>query len=293
MGRLIQLTTSNLLGALNLVLVIVCAYVAARVVHNIRRPNPALAAAPVATRPALARAPQARSFSDYQPILDRNLFKSTLVDKEAVKKDTEVPDVVEESPLQAKLIATVVSGRKAKSSATIEDLTVHDRSIYHVKDTLMNEAEIVRIERERVVVRRGGKYEALSLYDQEGKPGAPGAPASKVPFLSNFGRPGVRPMPSGLNTIANFNAQNQQFRVMPSFQAGRINGFRVFALAPGSKWAQAGLRNGDIVRAINGREISSVQQAYEILGQLKGVAGARIEVERGNQRQTITYGGES
>jgi type II secretion system protein C len=293
MGRLIQLTTSNLLGALNLVLVIVCAYAAARIVHNIRRPDPALVAAPVATRPALARAPQARSFGDYQPILDRNLFKSTLVDKDAAKQDTEVPDVVEESPLQAKLIATVVSGHEAKSSATIEDLTAHDRSIYHVKDTLMNEAEIVRIERERVVVRRGGKYEALSLYDQEGNPAATSMSTSKVPFLSNFGQPTVRPMPGGFNTIANFNAQNQQFRVMPYFQAGRINGFRVFALAPGSKWAQAGLRNGDIVRAINGREISNVQEAYKILTQLEGAAGVRVDVERGHKRQTITYGGES
>jgi general secretion pathway protein C len=293
MGRLIQLTTSNLLGALNLVLVIVCAYVAARIVHNIRRPDPVLVAAPVATRPAVAWVPQARSFSDYQPILDRNLFKSTLVDKDAAKKDSEVPDVVEESPLQAKLIATVVSDHKDKSSATIEDLTAHDRSIYHVKDTLMNEAEIVRIERERVVVRRGGKYEALYLYNQEGKPGTPSAPASMPPFLNNLQQPAVRPMPGGFNTIANFNAQNQQFRVMPYFQAGRINGFRVFALAPGSKWAQAGLRNGDIVRAINGQEISSIQQAYQILGQLKQEAGVRIDVERGNKRETITYGGES
>ncbi len=292
MGRLIQLTTSNLLGALNLVLVILCAYAAARIVHNFRRPNPALVATPAVAMPALAWAPQARSFSDYQPILDRNLFKSTLVDKNAAEKESEVPDVVEESPLQAKLIATVVSGDETGSSATIEDLTAHDRSIYHVKDTLMNEAEIVRIERERVIVRRGGKYEALSLYDQNGSLAATSAPATTVPFLNNFGQP-VRATPKGFNEVANFNAQNQEFRVMPHFEAGRINGFRVFALAPGSAWSKSGLRNGDVVRSINGQEISSVQQAYEILSQLKGTAGLRIDVDRGRRRQTITYGGES
>jgi len=309
MARLFQVTSSNLLGALNLILVIVCAYVAAQVVHNLKRPEAAQAPVASASAPNFQVSSPPRVFAHYQPILDRNLFKANLVEKVEPPPE-EVPEKIEESPLQAKLIATVVSGDEAKSSATIEDQTTRTRDIYHLKGMLMNEAQVVKIARERVIVLRGGVHEALSLY--EDKNAAKGAVPRMIPPFFGL-RPGIQPgitappgglrgfappaqMPPGsssrmgaLNALRRFNASNQDFRVMPHFQSGRIDGLRVIGLATTSKWSQAGLRNGDIVRSINGRPLSGVAQFYQ---SLQGGGRTTIEIERGKERTTVTYQGE-
>ena len=311
MARLFQVTTSNLLWALNLILVIVCAYVAARVVHNLRRPEAVQAPAASASAPNFQVSSPPRVFTHYQPILDRNLFKANLVEKVEPPPE-EVPEKIEESPLQAKLIATVVSGDEAKSSATIEDQTTRTRDIYHLKGMLMDEAQVVKIERERVVVLRGGVHEALSLY--EDKNAAKGAVPGMIPPFGGLGlgiQPGITAPPGGLrgfappgqmpplptnpsrmgelNAVRKFNTSNQDFRVMPHFQSGRIDGLRVIGLATTSKWSQAGLRNGDVVRSINGRPLSGVTQFYQ---SLQGGGRLTIEIERGKERTTITYQGE-
>ena len=305
MARLFQVTTSNLLGALNLILVIVCAYVAARVVHNLRRPDAAQAPAASASAPNFQVSSPPRVFAHYQPILDRNLFKANLVEKVEPPPE-EVPEKIEESPLQAKLIATVVSDDEAKSSATIEDQTTRTRDIYHLKGMLMNEAQVVKIERERVIVLRGGVHEALSLY--EDKNAAKGAVPGMIPPFGGLGQgiqPGITAPPGGLrgfappptnpsrlgemNAVRKFNTSNQDFRVMPHFQSGQIDGLRVLGLATTSKWSRVGLRNGDVVRSINGRPLSGVAQFYQ---SLQGGGRLTIEIERGNERTTITYQGE-
>lgn len=79
---------------------------------------------------------------------------------------------------------------------------------------------------------------------------------------------------------------------MPHFQSGRIDGLRVFGLSASSKWSQAGLRNGDVVTSVNGQPLGGVQQLYQAL-QSSGAGQVRIDVERGGNRTTIIYQGES
>jgi S1-C subfamily serine protease len=79
---------------------------------------------------------------------------------------------------------------------------------------------------------------------------------------------------------------------MPHFQSGRIDGLRIFGLSTTSKWSQAGLRNGDIVRSINGQPLSGVMQFYQTMqGARRGPV--TIEIDRGGTRTTISYQGES
>ncbi len=312
MARFLQVTTANLLGALNLILVIFCAYVAARVVHNLRRPDASQAPAAASSGPTFQVSSSPRVFAYYQPILDRNLFKANLVEKTEPKPE-DVPETVEESPLQAKLIATVVFVDENRSSATIQDQTAQTSDIYHLKDTVMNEAQVVRIERERVIVLRNGVHEALSLYEDQNAPKAPG-----IAPLTAFGqgiRSGITAAPGGLRGFAppptqvpvqgargnrmgelsilgQLNSMNRDFRVLPHFQLGKIDGLRVFGLSTDSKWSQAGLRNGDVVRAVNGQPLAGVQQLYDAI---KGSAKGQItlQVQRGNEQTTVTFQGES
>ena len=313
MDRLFQLTSKNLFGILNLVLVIVCAYVAARVVHNIRRQDPAMKTGAQLVQPIAPQVTPPRTFNAYQAILDRNLFKSNLTDAPPVPVVEEVPEEVDESPLQAKLIATIVSGDESRSTATIEDIRKHEKGIYHENEQLMVEATIVRIERERVIVLRNGKHEKLSLYDEEGGATAARPAAGRYSGLNPLQRraaargllspprglpavkPQAKPRPQGagkLKELSTFNSQNKDFRIMPRFDNGKVSGFRIFGLSATSNWAKSGLKNGDIVRAINGQEISSAQQMDEFLEDLKKPETI-LDVDRNNTKQSISNGGGS
>ncbi len=309
MDRLFQLTTKNLLGALNLVLVVLCAYVAANIVHNIRRPTPDFMAGALVAAPATPLASAPRTFDAYRPILDRNLFKAALEDAPVAPVETELPEVVEESPLQAKLIATIVSGDDVKSTATIEILTTRERKVFRKDDTLMDEAKVVRIERERVVVLRKGAHEKLSLYDDDGA--LSGAPSNATPppqspaFADNVRSPsgflrGVTPReradsPAGnvMSTVSQFNAGNSGFRVMPNFRQGRMDGVRVFAITPESRWAKSGLRNGDVVKSVNGREVAGTDVLNGLLAELKDSDDLVLDVQRSGTTQTIRLDGGS
>ncbi|MDP3936646.1 MAG: type II secretion system protein N [Deltaproteobacteria bacterium] len=309
MDRLFQLTTKNLLGALNLVLVVLCAYVAANIVNNIRKPSPDFMAGARVGAPAPPPASAPRTFDAYRPILDRNLFKAALEDAPVAPVETELPDVVEESPLQAKLIATIVSGNDVKSTATIEILTTRERKVFRKDDTLMDEAKVVSIERERVIVLRKGAHEKLSLYDEDGKPsGVPliATPPQQPPaFAGNVRAPGGflrgvtprqgtgSPAKNVMTTVSEFNASNSDFRVMPNFRQGRMDGVRIFAVTPESKWAKSGLRNGDVVKSVNGREVVGADALNGLLAELKDSDDLVLDVQRGGTAQTIKLDGGS
>lgn len=305
MDRLFQLTTRNLLGALNLTLVVLCAWAASEIVHDLRQSAPVLTAVTAAAQPVRPPATPPRTFDAYKPILDRNLFKSALAEAPPPVVEAEVPEEVEESPLQAKLIATVVALDEKKSSATIEDLTRRERDVYRVDDDLMNEARIIRIERERVIVLRKGAHEKLSLYDEDGN--APARPAA-TPAPSIRGRvtapsgllKGLSPRPSRsgaagsvMTAVSEFNTGKGDFRVMPNFRQGHIKGFRIFAVTPDSNWAKSGLRNGDVIESINGREVTSTSDLSELLAELEKTDSVRLEIKRGGKQQRINYGGDS
>ena len=305
MDRLFQLTTRNLLGALNLVLVILCAWAAAHIVHDLRRPAPALTAVTAAAQPVRPPATPPRTFGAYKPILDRNLFKSALAEAPPPVVVAEVPEVVEESPLQAKLIATVVALDDKKSSATIEDLTRRERDVYRVDDDLMNEARITRIERERVIVLRKGAHEKLSLYDEEGDTPATRTATPAPAIRGRVAAPGgllkgLSPrVPKGgagggvMTAVSEFNTKKGDFRVMPNFRQGHIKGFRIFAVTPDSNWAKSGLRNGDVIESINGREVTSTNALADLLAELKKTDSVRLDILRGGKQQKINYGGDS
>ncbi|MCA9523338.1 MAG: hypothetical protein KC609_20325 [Myxococcales bacterium] len=52
-------------------------------------------------------------------------------------------------------------------------------------------------------------------------------------------------------------------RIVPHYRMGRMRGFRLHAVRPSSVWSALGLRNGDVVEAIDGRPFSSPAAAFE------------------------------
>jgi general secretion pathway protein C len=57
----------------------------------------------------------------------------------------------------------------------------------------------------------------------------------------------------------------------------------------GSTFAKLGLRNGDIVHEINGRDIKSPDDVLEVYTKLKSGSQVAIEISRGGVKRVINY----
>ncbi|HET9122648.1 MAG TPA: PDZ domain-containing protein, partial [Acidiferrobacteraceae bacterium] len=66
-------------------------------------------------------------------------------------------------------------------------------------------------------------------------------------------------------------------------------GFLVRSLEPGSLYQKLGLQPGDVVQAVNGQPLRSVQQAMQIYGQLPNANAIDLQILRHGKAQDLHY----
>jgi hypothetical protein len=80
--------------------------------------------------------------------------------------------------------------------------------------------------------------------------------------------------------LGSFSAISRSMRLVPETKNGKPIGFRVFALKPGSLLACVGFQNGDLVRALNGSDISTPDKALEAYAKLRSLGLVRVSLLR-------------
>jgi type II secretory pathway component PulC len=78
-------------------------------------------------------------------------------------------------------------------------------------------------------------------------------------------------------------------RVVPQAKDGQMTGMRLFGIRPTSVWAKLGLRNSDLVIAINGHALSNPTQALEAYSEVKDADRFTVELERAGVTQIRAY----
>lgn len=74
----------------------------------------------------------------------------------------------------------------------------------------------------------------------------------------------------------------------PHIQNGRIAGFKLTQIDEDSIFSKSGFRNEDIITAINGKNLSNIATAINILKSLKNSEFVEFDVMRGGSRETIS-----
>ena len=78
-------------------------------------------------------------------------------------------------------------------------------------------------------------------------------------------------------------------RIVPELRDGHAAGFRLFAVRAGGPLARLGFQNGDLLRAIDGREFATPEQALEAYARLKSADAFTVSFERNGQPLTNEY----
>ncbi len=243
--------------------------------------------------------PAARPWSDRQVILTRNLFNSSLLKPPPPPKV--VKEALEATKLPLSLLGTAASPNPALSWAAIEDESSRRTVVVRVDDEVKGKAKVTRIERKRVVLLENGVLRELVLSEKKKrskgssarkKPKRPKRPRARRPKRAPRPARATTPEPTLVPTqsrAGNLDATKlfSDARILPKYMDGALVGMQVNTIQPGGLFAEAGLREGDVITQLNGIEIDSPESSVRVLSEIADATQLTIEVDREDGPTTL------
>ncbi|RMG43076.1 MAG: hypothetical protein D6719_04565 [Candidatus Dadabacteria bacterium] len=229
---------------------------------------------------------RSRSSSDkfsknYMLIAKRNIFGPLTP---PMKSPTNQPPRIQPKPATPlTLIGTYISGDQ-DSYAIIQDDKKKAQDIFRINDSVFGDATLTAIFSDRVEIKRNGKTEVLMLDDlPTGQPEFRDGVASSGDnnFIIDEGE---------LNkSLENLPLLLTQARAVPYFKEGRAVGLRMFAIKNGSLFQKIGLKNGDILKSVNGNSLADFTQAMQLFEKLKQERRLTLVLERNRKEMQFNY----
>ena len=253
---------------------------------------------------------------DITKVLSRNVFCSTckpLVETKVVPAggDTNDPTANSGAPvktsLNLKLVATLVSDEdKAWSYAAILNITEAKTKMFSI-GTKVEGATITDIMKRRVLLDNSGRNEYLDLLDEG--PAMQASAPSPPPRFSKYriprGMKGLEEVAKGIRktgegkyeirrsalnkVLGNTTMLARSARIVPSVRNGKPNGFKLYAIRPGSLYSLLGMFNGDTISAINGHAITTPDKALEVYTKLRNASHLAITFNRRGKTLSHDY----
>lgn len=170
--------------------------------------------------------------------------------------------------------------------AIIEDDKKKAQDVFNIKDKVFNEATLVAIYSDRVDIERNGKIEVLKMDLGPDKGGA----GKQTTGISEVGADEFVVEEGELNAaIENLPLVLTQARAVPYFKDGKSIGLRMFAIRTGSIYEKIGLKNGDILKSVNGQSLADLTQAVKLFEKLKEERSVNVVLERDRQDRDFKY----
>ncbi len=280
---------------LNLVLLTIVTYISVEVFYAFVRSN----LRPVNTRevslplpPEVKRHKKPR-LADYKVVIDKDIFGTKRIEiKEVVQKPIEekVVEELEKASLNVTLLGTI-AGDAQSAAAVIKDAAKRKQGFYRVGDSVQD-AVVKQILRGKVIVRVGDKDEIL-IMDEEGGKGTKEQNATKT--KSKIQKPKKTRARRTLkrsnikDSLKNINSLLSQVRIRPHFTGGKADGLTLSRIKPDSVFAQMGLRDGDVLKGIDGKSISRPDDILALYKKLKSGSRISLDINRRNQSKIINY----
>lgn len=213
-------------------------------------------------------------------VIQRHLFGQPTVETNSQ------PQNVEDAPetrLDLKLQGIYFSSVADHSIAIIKPGD-QDRQLYRVGDTVAGQARITAIEREQVVLARGGRREVLPLETETLDSGVEASTTETIDDeqrqrLSDY-RERIQKNPQQLRQLMNPSPVRDG--------DGNLRGYRIEPGQSSDLFDVTDLKPGDVVTAIGDTKLDSDQAAMKAMQELGSSNSVEITVERdGSQRRVM------
>jgi len=187
-----------------------------------------------------------------------------------------------------------VTGDQQSAVAVIEETDKRKQGLYKVGDSIQN-AVLKMILRGKVVLRVDDKDEILTMEESAKRASAEEARKPRTASRRGFSR-----LPRRAATItvrrtdiekylSNINTVLSQVRIRPHFEDGEANGLALSNIKANSIFAKLGLRDGDIVKGVDNRPITSPDDILSFYKSLKSGSEMSLQIDRRGRERTINY----
>jgi general secretion pathway protein C len=223
--------------------------------------------------------------------LDMKLQLDTPLFGDAKKKEKSpepVQKVVAPSRLNIKLIGTVVADER--SAAVVVMQGAKEQQLFFIGDVMRPGIILQAVEVDAIVVDNQKRLERIEL-EKGGKSIVAPTPSNRATPAHQQRRDVSRRVSRNMldRQMQNFPQLLSQARVVPHFENGKSDGFLISAIVSGSLYEKVGLQNGDIIRKVNGAEVTGPQQAMAMFQNLQNAASIDVEIQRAGNVQQVHY----
>ncbi|PQP34883.1 hypothetical protein C6A37_05420 [Desulfobacteraceae bacterium SEEP-SAG9] len=220
--------------------------------------------------------------ANYDTIIERNLFNTK---KQPAKNlDAVILETLEETNLKLKLLGTV-TGDRDKAYAIIEDENTHKQNLYRTGDSVQN-ATVKIILRKKIILRINNRDEILTM--EETVSSSKSAARPFLPAAATSRRISLKQSQIE-DAFENVNQLLSQIHIKPYFAKGKPGGLILTGIKPGSFFRKMGLRSGDILTGVDGKDIESVDDAMKFYENLKSASDVTLQLKRRGRTETINY----
>ena len=193
---------------------------------------------------------------------------------------------------------TVVADEMDKSVAILKDGKGRNAEVYitQVGSVVKDNITLELVWRNFVILKTPGGIKCIGEGVGESKSGPVESPiASKMSADENEDELEVRKIGENqyvlkrsdlMKLTGNLNALARQARIIP---ARKEKGFKIFSIKQNSLYRKIGIVNGDIIKSINGIELSSPDKALEAYSRLQSASKLSLDIKRRGQDETLEY----
>lgn len=247
----------------------------------------------------LVQAEKQEPYDRYAPITDRNIFNpgekglKLLPLGEMKTAGTAIGEISggakPSMPGSYKLVGTI-SGPGDRSYAIIQEGADRKQKIYRFREDI-DGGKIVKIFRDRIIIKRQNEEEVLSFIPQDVRP----QPVASLPTPTGEIVKKISPnrflinREDAMGSVGDVNKFMTQVRMKPHFVMGQPSGYSVSEVIPGSLMEKIGLRNNDIIKKVNGQMINKPEEVYQAYSQLLRDSNIEVEIERGGRSEIFRY----
>ena len=225
----------------------------------------------------------------YASIEKRNLFKAAVEEKKAVaspESDIPLVETLEKTSLDLKLLGTIILEPRG-AFAIIQEGRKKEQKRYQKGDTVQK-ALIKKVLREKVILSYKGRDEVLLMEPAKGS----GTSVPSFPPVNAIAEPGEKTSLSRAlvdEALGNINKLMGDVRIRPHFSRGKPDGLLLYGIKKDSLFQTMGLKNGDIIMGVDGKEIESVDDALTFYEQLKDSSDVNVQIKRRGKTKEIQY----
>ncbi|GGC75719.1 type II secretion system protein N [Marinobacter halophilus] len=175
----------------------------------------------------------------------------------------------------------VLIGQRPEDSGAIVAGSNGETEYYRVGESLPGNAELAEVESDRILIRRGGRYESLAFEEQLD---------SAVMVAEAEVQTAESPDEFLAGARQQLDAQGASALRAYGLQPADDSGFSGYVYDGSNPMLNAvNLRQGDVITAINGQRLGDLEQDKALLEDWRSQAQLDIEIERDGSILTVSY----